>query len=46
METTDILKKLLKDGKITEQAYKTYLGQIKHGDERACLLGLKRKKLI
>ena len=46
METIKILDRLLSEGKITLQAYRTYVGQVKHGDEKACLLGLKRKHLI
>lgn len=46
MNTLIILKELLKTGKINQQAYKTYVGQIKHGDETACVIGLKRKHLI
>lgn len=46
METDKTLKKLLSAGMISQQAYRTYLGQIKHGDETACIIGLKRKHLI
>ena len=45
-DTLQLLKRLLDEGKISNQAYKTYVGQVKHGDEKACLLGLKRKHLI
>lgn len=46
METIKLLDELYKLGKITKQAYKTYKGQVKHGDESACIIGLKRKHLI
>lgn len=44
--TLKLLKQLYKDKKINSQQYKTYKGQVVHGDVDACLLGLKRKKLI
>lgn len=46
METVEILAELLKNNRISLQAYKTYKGQIRHGDEAACIIGLKRKHLI
>jgi len=46
MTTHEILDELYKTQKISAQAYKTYKGQIKHGDETACIIGLKRKHLI
>lgn len=46
MKTMKILKQLLKDGKITNQAFRTYKGQVLSGNEDACVVGLKRKKLI
>ena len=46
METINLLKKLKRENKITTQAYKTYMGQIKSGDEIACIKGMKNKKLI
>ena len=46
METVSLLKKLKRENKITTQAYKTYMGQIKSGNELACIKGMKRKKLI
>lgn len=46
MNTIKILESLLKKKKISQQAFRTYKGQIKHGDESACILGLKRKHLI
>lgn len=46
MNTIEILNKLLAEGKISEQAYRTYMGQVKHGDESACIVGLRRKHLI
>jgi len=46
MNTLDILKELCGSGKINQQAYKTYRGQVMHGDEAACIIGLQRKRLI
>ena len=46
METVSLLKKLKRENKITTQAYNTYIGQIKSGNELACIKGMKRKKLI
>ena len=46
IEVLDLLKKLKKQRKITVQQYKTYRGQVLHGDTKGCLVGLKRKKLI
>lgn len=46
METMKILKQLLRDGKISRQAFRTYKGQVLSGNEEGCLIGLKRKKLI
>nr|DAZ37122.1 MAG TPA: Short C-terminal domain [Caudoviricetes sp.] len=46
METIKLLKRLYKEKKITRQAYSTYKGQVLSGKEEACLVGLKRKKLI
>lgn len=46
MKTIKVLKQLLKDGKITKQAFRTYKGQVLSGNEDACIVGLKRKKLI
>ena len=45
-KTLKLLKQLYNDKKINKQQYKTYKGQVLHGDVGACLLGLKRKKLI
>lgn len=46
METIMLLNELKKNKKITSQAYKTYIGQIRSGNEIACIKGMKRKKLI
>ena len=46
METVSLLKKLKRENKITTQAYNTYIGQIKSGNELACIKGMKNKKLI
>ena len=46
METIKVLKQLKRENKITAQAYKTYIGQIRSGNELACIKGMKRKKLI
>ena len=46
METVSLLKQLKREKKITTQAYNTYIGQIKSGNELACIKGMKRKKLI
>ena len=46
METVSLLKKLKRENKITTQAYKTYMGQIRSGNELACIKGMMRKKLI
>ena len=46
VQTMKLLKRLKKQKKINEQAYKTYRGQVLSGDVQACLTGLKRKNLI
>ena len=46
METVSLLKQLKRKNKITTQAYNTYIGQIKSGNELACIKGMRRKKLI
>ena len=46
METIKLLKQLKRENKITTQAYKTYIGQIRSGNEIACIKGMMRKKLI
>lgn len=46
METIKVLKQLKHENKITTQAYKTYMGQIRSGNELACIKGMRRKKLI
>jgi hypothetical protein len=44
--TLNVLKRLRKEKQITQQQYKTYKGQVVHGDEIGCIKGLKRKHLI
>lgn len=39
------LKKLYKSEKINKQEYKTYRGQVLHGDVKGCIKGLERKRL-
>lgn len=46
METIKTLKSLLHEKKITMQEYRTYKGQVLSGNEEACIVGLKRKKLL
>ena len=46
METIKVLKQLKRENKITTQAYKTYIEQIRSGNELACIKGMMRKKLI
>jgi len=46
VETLKILKQLYKNKTITRQQYSTYKGQVLSGNESACLVGLRRKKLI
>lgn len=46
VETLKMLKRLYKEKKINIQQFKTYKGQVLHGDVNGCLTGLKRKKLI
>ena len=46
METTNVLRQLKKNNKINNHQFKTYMGQIKSGDESACIKGLMRKRLI
>lgn len=46
METEKILKQLLRDRKITQQQWRTFLGQVRSGNEEGCLKGLRRKGLI
>lgn len=41
-----LLRQLKKDNKITTQQFKTYKGQVIHGDEIGCIKGLKRKHLL
>ena len=41
-----VLKMLLSNRKITSQQFRTYRGQVLHGDEIGCITGLKRKHLI
>lgn len=42
----DMIKQLLKQNKITMQQYRTYKGQLKSGNIKGCIKGLKRNKLI
>lgn len=44
--TIRVLNRLKLEKKITTQQYKTYKGQVIHGDEIGCIKGLKRKHLI
>ena len=46
MDTMKLLKQLKNDNKITTQQFKTYKGQVVHGDEIGCIKGLKRMRLI
>lgn len=46
MTTIKLLKHLYGTGKITFQQYSTYKGQIKAGNEAACIVGMKRQGLI
>lgn len=46
MTTDELLERLFQEGKINLQQFRTYKGQVKHGDEEACRLGLKRKGLL
>lgn len=46
MDTMKLLKQLKDDNKITIQQFRTYKGQVIHGDEIGCITGLKRKHLI
>lgn len=45
-KTMILLKRLKKENRITQQQFKTYKGQVIHGDEIGCIKGLKRKHLI
>ena len=45
-EVLETLKSLLREGKITRQAYRTYKGQVINGNIDGCLKGLQRKHLI
>lgn len=45
-KTLKLLKLLKADNRITIQQYRTYRGQVLHGDVEGCITGLKRKKLI
>lgn len=40
------LEQLLKAGKIDQQAFRTYVGQIESGNIEGCLKGMRRKRLI
>lgn len=46
MDTMKLLKRLKNDKKITVQQFRTYKGQVIHGDEIGCIKGLMRKHLI
>ena len=46
MNTMKMLRQLKKENKITTQQFKTYRGQVIHGDEIGCIKGLERKRLI
>lgn len=46
MNTMKLLKQLKKERKINIQQFRTYKGQVIHGDEIGCITGLKRKHLI
>lgn len=46
MNTMKMLRQLKKENKITAQQFKTYKGQVIHGDEIGCIKGLKRKRII
>ena len=41
-----MLNRLRSSRKISAQQYKTYKGQVLHGDEIGCIKGLMRKHLI
>jgi hypothetical protein len=45
-KTIMLLKRLLQIGRISKQQFKTFKGQVLHGDEEGCLKGLKRLNLI
>lgn len=46
MVTLKLISKLYGEGKMTFQEYSTYKGQIKAGNEEACIKGLKGKGII
>lgn len=46
VEVLNLLKQLYKNEKISKQQYRTYKGQVLHGDVNGCIVGLKRKKII
>lgn len=46
MELMRMLKRLHKNKKITRQQFRIYKGQVIHGDEIGCIVGMKRKGLI
>ena len=45
-KTIMLLRSLFRDGRITKQQFKTFKGQVIHGDEAGCIRGLKRLKLL
>ena len=46
MNALKMIKRLYDAGKITKQQLKTYRGQILGGNEKAAIIGLRRKRLI
>lgn len=46
MRLLKTLKQLKKDGRISQQEFRTYKGQVLSGDESGCIKGLKRKGLL
>ena len=46
MNTLACLNELYNKKRISYQAFRTYRGQVMHGDEAACIVGLQRKHLI
>ena len=45
-KTIMLLKSMLRDGRISKQQFKTFKGQVIHGDEAGCIRGLKRLNLL
>ena len=46
MDMKKVLKDLLVQRKINQQEWRTYLGQIRSGNEEGCIKGLQRKGLL